>query len=261
MDDKAKIPIGEPGTPEAATRHMRKAITTKKVTLESSDHNYHSVNMTSSVNLICDIPDSATGSFYRGQVFDGIKDSVFEGSDPMRHIVELLSVLRANSLTSIHMVMFSDGGADHNLTFSFVQCVLLALFRILDLDALNVGRCAPCQSYINPAGRVMSILNIGLQGLALERDGAGAFEKEISSCQSMKSLRAKDELHHELRNAYLSSVESCRRLFEYCFSQLRLKGKEFKIFQPKNETDEVLKPSFKLTRRSKILVFLTRELR
>ena len=58
MDDKAKIPIGEPGTPEAATRHMRKAITTKKVTLESSDHNYHSVNMTSSVNLICDIPDS-----------------------------------------------------------------------------------------------------------------------------------------------------------------------------------------------------------
>ena len=39
----------------------------------------------------------------------------------------------------------------------------------------------------------MSILNIGLQGLALERNGAGAFEKEISSCQSMKSLRTKDE--------------------------------------------------------------------
>ena len=217
--------------------------------------------MTPSVNLICDIPDSAKGSFYRGQVFVGIKDSVFEGSDPMRHIVELLSVLRANSLTSPYMVMFSDGGADYNLTFLFVQCVLLALFQILDLDLLNVGRCAPCQSYINPAERVMSILNIGLQGLALERDGAGAFEKVISSCQSMKSLRAKDELHHGLRNAYLSSVESCRRLLEYCFSQLSLKGRNSKFFNPKTKLMKFFKPSFKLTRRSKILVFLTRELR
>ena len=30
MNDKAKIPVGEPGTLELATSHMRKAVTAKK---------------------------------------------------------------------------------------------------------------------------------------------------------------------------------------------------------------------------------------
>ena len=87
-----------------------------------------------------------------------MKDSVFQGSDPIRHTIELIKVLRAeyNQLPP-YLVIFSDGGSD-----------LLALFQILDLDILNVGRCAPNQSYINPAERCMSLLNIGLQGMALE---------------------------------------------------------------------------------------------
>ena len=131
MDDKAKISVGDPGTPEAATSHMRNAVTTKNVVLESSDQNYHSVNVTPSVNSFCDIPDSL-------------------------------------------------------------------------------------------------------------RDHAGPFEKVVSSCQSMKSLRAKEETQHGLRDAYLSSIENCRRLLEYIFSQLSLKGKKFKTFQPNNDSDEVL---------------------
>ena len=63
MDDKAKIPVGQPGTPEAATSHMQKAWTAKGVTLESSDHNYHAVSLTPSVNLLCEISEDLTGSF------------------------------------------------------------------------------------------------------------------------------------------------------------------------------------------------------
>ena len=50
MDDKSKIPVGEPACPEAATSHMRRALTTKDVTLESTDHNYHCGNITPSVS-------------------------------------------------------------------------------------------------------------------------------------------------------------------------------------------------------------------
>ena len=125
MDDKAKIPVGQPGTPEAATSHMQKAWTAKGVTLESSDHNYHAINLTPSVNLLCEIPEDVTGSFYTGQIYVGIKDAVFEASDRLRHVVELLSVLRTekgiNSL-SPYLVLFSDGGGDHNLTFLYVHC-------------------------------------------------------------------------------------------------------------------------------------------
>lgn len=80
-------------------------------------------------------------------------------------------------------------GADHNITFIFVQCCLLALFKIGDFDIMNVGRCAPHQSYMNPAERCMSLLNIGLQGLSLDRDGAGEYEAAIKSCSSVNALQ------------------------------------------------------------------------
>ena len=41
----------------------------------------------------------------------------------------------------------------------------------------------------------MSLLNIGLYGLALQRGHAGAFEKIISSCKTMKGLKEKSNEH------------------------------------------------------------------
>ena len=241
MDNKAKIPVGEPGTPEPATSHMRKAVTTKNVTLEASDHNYHVTNLTPSVDLICDIPDTPFGSFYSGQVYVGLKDSIFEGSDPLRHVTELMSVLkRENERFSPYLVLFTDGGADHNLTFLYVQCVLLALFKIGDFDILNVGRCAPYQSYINPAERVMSVLNIGLQGLALDRDHAGVFENVLSSCKTMNSVRSKADQHVGLKEYYLKSIAKPRRIIESTFSELELKGIPFKVFEQLRDEKEVV---------------------
>ena len=63
MDGKSKIPIGEPGNPEAATSHMRKALATASIELEATDHDYHVGNLTPSVNLICDTPQEASDSF------------------------------------------------------------------------------------------------------------------------------------------------------------------------------------------------------
>ena len=82
----------------------------------------------------------------------------------MRHVVELLSILPNQELKP-YLTLFSDSGADHNVTFLFDQCMLLALLRIGEFDILNVERCTSAQSYINPAERAMSLLNIGLQGI------------------------------------------------------------------------------------------------
>lgn len=242
MDDKAKVAVGNPGTPEAATTHNRRALTTNSITLESSDHNYHSVNLTPSVTLICDTPTSASSSFYAGQVWVGVKDSIFEGSDPVRHVIELLYVLRSDyQELPPYCCIFSDGGADHNITFLYVQCALLALFKIGDFDVLNVGRCAPNQSYINPAERCMSLLNIGLQGLALERDHMGPMENVITSCKSMKAIRLKSKEQQGLKEIYQASIEAPRKILESCFEQLELKGTAVKIFQPNKDDSEVLK--------------------
>ena len=118
MHDKAKIPVSEPGTPEAATSHQRRVLSRSNMDLEASDHSYHFVNLTLSVILNCQIPDSPNSSFYTDQIFVGIKDSVFEGSDPVRHTIDLLDVLRSehNEFPS-YLSIFTDGGADHKITF------------------------------------------------------------------------------------------------------------------------------------------------
>ena len=129
MEDKAKIPVGEPGTPEAATSHQRRALSKCNIDLEASNYSYHSVNLTTSVIPNCQIPDSPNSSFYTCQIFVSIKDLVFEGLDPVRHTIELLDVLRSehNEFPS-YLSIFTDGGADHNITFLYTQCALLALF-------------------------------------------------------------------------------------------------------------------------------------
>ena len=45
----------------------------------------------------------------------------------------------------------------------------------------------------------MSLLNIGLYGLSLERGHAGAFKKTISWCKTMKGLGEKSNEHQGLK--------------------------------------------------------------
>ncbi len=68
------------------------------------------------------------------------------------------------------LILFTDGGPDHNNKHMSVRLGLLALFLELDLDTMAVMRTAPTQSWSNPEERVISVLNLGLQGVALARE-------------------------------------------------------------------------------------------
>ena len=71
---------------------------------------------------------------------------------------------------AVTIILYTDGGPDHNCNHTSVRFGLLALFLELDLDTMVVMRTAPTQSWANPAERAMSILNLGLQGVALSRE-------------------------------------------------------------------------------------------
>ena len=86
----------------------------------------------------------------------------------------------------------------------------------------------------------MSLLNIGLYGLALERGHAGAFEKIISSCKTMKRPRDKSNEHQGLKETYLASLEKPRKVLEDTFHFLELKGKRLKVFKPNKNVNEVV---------------------
>ena len=108
-------------------------------------------------------------SFYSGRAFVTLKDKVLQPSSALRHAAEQCRILSSNFPDSPVVVIVSDGGPDHRLTFYSVQVSLLCVFLQLNLDMLVAVRTCPYQSWQNIAERVMSTLNLGLQNVALCR--------------------------------------------------------------------------------------------
>jgi hypothetical protein len=123
----------------------------------------------------------------------------------------------------------TDGGPDRNNTFLNVQLAYMALALSLpQLQMLVVKRCAPGQSYVNPAERAMSTLNAVLSGTALALDDFGDdLQKALKHCNNMEqvrsALREADEtscLPH-LRRQYQAAVAPCQQ--EVTCQALRLR--------------------------------------
>jgi hypothetical protein len=125
-----------------------------------------------------------------GAGFVTLKDSVFQSSSPLRHVAELLPVLEKKDTEVSTLLMFTDGGPDHNCKHLSVQTALLAMFLLGGMDTMVVLRTAPQQSWTNPAERIMSILNLGLQGCSLARTAMDEkFEVTMRKCNGMSAIR------------------------------------------------------------------------
>ena len=75
-----------------------------------------------------------------------------------------------------------------------VKLALIALFRHLNLDFLIALRTAPSNSWANPVERIMSIVNIGLQGVGImRRKMSNEFEKRIGR---LKNIMQKNDMRH-----------------------------------------------------------------
>ncbi len=83
MDDKHCCKIGESGYPIAAVERGQQVIVSQNKTFQVSDHDFIKCDIIPSVTIICDIPYTIEESFYRGQVYIGLKDPIFQASDPL----------------------------------------------------------------------------------------------------------------------------------------------------------------------------------
>jgi len=116
--------------------------------------------------------------FCLGIVHVFLKDSIFEASCPTRHTTKLGRLMKELYPSAVAVIMYTDGGPDHNCKHMSVRLGLLALFLELDLDTMVLMRTAPTQSWGNPVERVMPVLNLGLQGVALaKKEMAEMYEK------------------------------------------------------------------------------------
>jgi hypothetical protein len=192
----------------------------------AADHDFNCDSITPSVKLLLTVPPSdeaaAPTSYYDGHVYVCLKDSILQRSTPLRHAVETLEAIRiAGHEDCKVLVIKTDGGPDRNNTFVSVQLAFFALAIELDLDCLILMRTTPGQSYVNPVERVMSVLNLALHGVSLERGHSGTdTEALLKNLNTMKARRlalepngcAERSAHRE---RFITSMEvsstSCKR--------------------------------------------------
>lgn len=104
--------------------------------------------------------------------------------------------------TNSCLLLFTDGGSDHRTTYAPVKLSLIILFKILDLDILIAARTAPGHSWANPAERIMSLLNLAYQNVALYRSEMNShYEQMLQSCGSMSDIRKKTGKEADLKTS------------------------------------------------------------
>ncbi|KAK3101765.1 hypothetical protein FSP39_006187 [Pinctada imbricata] len=177
-----------------------------------------------------DLPENEDGTFYRREVTVSFKGSVFEGSTPFRHAAEIEKIVRQLECIKPILMIYSDGGPDHRITYRSVKLALIILFKRLGIDVLIAARTAPGNSWANPAERVMSTPNLALQNTAPTRsESTSQFERVLNSANSMNDIRNKSSKVPGLKEAWLEPVKPIKTLLEDHTSRLSLKERQFKI--------------------------------
>ncbi|CAB4376372.1 unnamed protein product [Rhizophagus irregularis] len=237
-DDKHKIPIGEEVAVSTGVRNRRSLVAQDSV-LAAADHDFTKLSLMPSVIFFISIPNDISESFYNGQVFVSYKDTVFEPSSAIRHSAEFLNALNVqyeHQILPPILCLYTDGGPDHRCNYGSVQIALICLFLCGDFDLLIAVRTAPNHSWTNPAERVMSTLNIGLQGVALKRDQMSpGSEALFETANTLDDIRKKAQESNELTSELKESITNIQNLLNNRTERLLFKDKKFRCHEPANE--------------------------
>jgi hypothetical protein len=145
QDDKCKVPVGDVVHVSSDVRPNTKAIVPTGESVKAADHDWKRANIIPSVLHLGTIPDYMSGSFFGGGHSTGtgelkvvLKDATFDASDVFSHCVQLLVSLRERQAPFL-LLLQTDGGPDHNLTFVRTQLALVAMFlKLKEIDHLVV---------------------------------------------------------------------------------------------------------------------------
>lgn len=252
IDDKAILPLGEPGLPisTGVWGHNRSIVPLQREsTPVALDHNFHVHGIVPSVSFFVSVPEFVSDSFYTGKAFVCCKGKVIQASDPFRHSSELASILRMNMSEDRTvpdkpvLVIVSDGGPDHRISYVSVQVALIALMMELHLDMFICARTCAYQSWQNIAERIMSTLNLALMNVSLCRtqlpDG---HEETVHSMTTLTDLRKLISEKPLLKMLVRDSVQQALCTLQSRIACMEIKGERIGIAEPSSDED-IEKPS------------------
>jgi hypothetical protein len=232
-DDKHKIQIGEGVATSTGVRN-KKSLVGVNSTLVASDHDFTKLSLTPSVIFFINVPTSIEDSFYHGNVYVSYKDTVFQPSNAIRHATEFFNAIQMH-YTSIPPIfcLYTDGGPDHRITFGSVQISLICLFLHGNFDLLIALRTAPYHSWANPAERIMSIINLGLQEVAIMRDMMSEDLEEIfKKADTLEEIRIAADKNIDLKNGLCNCISNIQQLLHSRTERLVLHENPFRHYDP-----------------------------
>lgn len=116
------------------------------------------------------------------------------------------------------MFFYHDGGPDHRLKYYSVMISYICAFRWLNLDFLVTVQTAPNNSWLNPCERLMSILNLALQGVSTARAKSTVeVEAALKVCNSMTGIRNEADSKPDLKRGVADSLATVISLVESRF--------------------------------------------
>lgn len=170
------------------------------------------------------------GSWLRGQVFVTLKNNIFEASEANKTLAEIMECL---SDCKPNVWLHADGGGEHHVGHPSVIAAAICFFRNMHdrVDRLIKTRGCPYHSYLHEVERVMSILNLGLYGVAMERpridhDRYPGMEEKFVSSKTTADLRAAGRRFPQLVEGLDHALDPLYDMLYERFEQLDLKGKQ-----------------------------------
>ena len=243
-DEKKSIPVGEPGNYVQAVEKTRKIMCRIDGRWVALDHGWSKSNIVPSVVLQIEIPETLHGSWYAGTVCVILKEKTFGNTDAaMRHTVENQSVARFLNVATPITVSIHDGAADYNMTNGGALLAHLVDYIRSGADMAISMRFCPYQSYNDPAERCMSLLNMGLQGVALARTNVNpTMERFMTRCSSMKDTRSLAKDHPQIVSYVQESMEAPIKMVQDQFEKLEWTENSVHVLPP--ATNEMLQEAW-----------------
>ena len=138
----------------------------------------HQIQVIPNISLVCKVPRSIEESLYQGQIIVSIKNATFQPSNPLCGATELrdkVHKLSINTISSPVLLLHTDGGPDHSVTFGSVSVSVIAFFWSLKLDYFLALHTWPGQSFCNPvecciANQILCLQSHGLMRAPASED-------------------------------------------------------------------------------------------
>uniref|UniRef100_U9TUG4 Uncharacterized protein n=1 Tax=Rhizophagus irregularis (strain DAOM 181602 / DAOM 197198 / MUCL 43194) TaxID=747089 RepID=U9TUG4_RHIID len=218
-DDKHKVPIGE-DIPVFKGVHNKKTLAPAEGEITAADHNFTKLSLIPFITLFINIPNNISESFYDGKVYACFKDAIFQLSSALRHSTEFFNLMNrqysTQSLLSI-LSLYTDAGSDHRCTFRSVQVALIYLFL---------------------SERIMSVINYGLQDVAIEREKMPEeFEDEFEALRTLEDIREKAKDNLCLKVELEKCIVTVQKLLRERTEHLVWKNEAFETENPASDLE------------------------